>query len=664
MKYTDWYDTWIRWLGDVIERESAKPDSEADMSLVGECEALLCDMVAAKEGAEAIITPEELDAQLASLKAKGRFLPPAPRKIWLPARAGKLAACVALAVILGLGGTAAAVSAVTAMRRDGSNIPPVTETLPIDPDTQNSEIDWEGIRYTSLNETTEYDSIETLLSAQALEIPYPTALPEGVTITEVSVDVTADPATVTYGFSEPALTMSVMLNTSADLNALAQSGEAYTAGGMMSYLTETASGYRATVVGAGTVATIESISRETVTTVLDGMAENTPIDPFWTKMTIHDGYLYYVENIYLSRTYSVIRRMDLATGEISTPCAVEGCTHERDQCPFYSGRVFRGFMIFGDWMHVEERYYWDKENIDNASSWDTQFLYNLKTGEMRQLPAILRDSFKSIRVGNCLYLVKHGDKLTYADGVTRTYSKVYEYNIDTEEYRVVYEHNDLIALLYGSNTRVYFFQEVKTGGTDTVTYYSFNPETGEMREEPTISMRSYDAIYRNRLYALEIDSETMERTVYANDATTGEIAEILSGLLGYSLAENGIYYTRMEEYAAYTEAYRHRYAALQEELAHLEESGRSRNEIWDQYYLDLKKDIAQWLMPYDIELWRCDLDGGNAVKLYELPYISFSASFEIENDILYSYADFFDPQTGEMLTKEEDEVPVAIDLRR
>ena len=659
MKFARKNQIWIRRLGDIIEQELMKPQEQINMKLIAECEAMLNDLMALRENA----TPDmaAMEARLTYIKANGHIVP--HRRAWNHSRIGKLAACIALAVILGLGGTAATVSTVAAMRKDDGNTPNVTETTPADTGIKDSEITWEGIRYTSLNETTEYDNIETLLAAKALKIPYPTALPEGVTINEVSVDVTVDPATVTYGFSEPALTMSVAMNTAADVDALAQHGEAYTAGDMISYLTETANGYRATVIGAGTVATVESISRETVTTVLDGLAESTPIDTHWTQMTIHDGYLYYVEDIYLSRTYSVIRRMNLETGEISTPCTVEGCTHKRDQCPFYSGRVFRGFMIFGDWMHVEERYYWDKENIDNASTWNTQFLYNLKTGEVRQLPAVLRDTFKSIRVGNCLYLVKHSDKLTYADGVTRTYSKVYEYNIDTNEYRVVYEHNDLIALLYGSNTRVYFLQDVKTGETETTTYYSFNPETGDMREEPTITMQSYDAIYRNRLYALEIDSETLERTVYVNNVTTSETVKILhDGLLGYSLTENGIYYIRMDEYAAYMEAYQRRYAALREELAHLEESGKSRSELWDQYYLDCNKDIAQWLMPHDMEIWRCDLDGKNAVKLFEIPCISISASFWIENNMLYAYADFFDPETGEELTVQGEMVPIVLDL--
>ena len=660
MKFARENQIWIRRLGDIIEQELNRSPEQVNMKLIAVCEAMLDDLMALRGDAVPDVTA--MEARLAYIKANGYALP--SRRARNSTRVGRLAACIVLAAMLGLGGTAATVSAIAAMRRDDGNTPSVTETTPADTAVNTPEITWEGIRYTALNDTVEYDNIETLLAAQALEIPYPAVLPEGVTITEVSVDVTADPATVTYGFSDPALTMSVVLNTAADEGSLAQGSEAYTAGGMVSYLSETENGYRATVIGAGTVATVEALSRETVTAVLDGMAENTPIDPYWTTMAIHDGYLYYVEDIYLSRTYSVVRRMDLATGEISNPCAVEGCTHKRDQCPFYSGCVRRGFMIFGDWMHIEERYYWDKDNIDNASTWNTQFLYNLKTGEVRQLPAVLRDTFESIRVGNCLYLVRHSDKLTYADGVTRTYSRVYEYNIDTREYRVVYEHNDLIALLYGGNTRVYFFQQIQTGETETITYYSFNPATGEMREEPTVTMRSCDAIYRNRLYSLTVDGETLERSLCVNNVTTGETAKLLSnGLLGFSLSGNGIYYTRMDEYAAYTEVYRRRYAALQEELSGLDESGKTRSEVWDQYYLDVNKNIAQWLMPHDIEIWRCDLNGENAVKMYEIPFTMISASFLIEGDTLYSYADFFDPETGEDLTRNGDWLPVAIDLK-
>ena len=50
MTHTREYQKWIRWLGDVIERECAKPEDEADMRLVEECEALLCDLVTAEDG--------------------------------------------------------------------------------------------------------------------------------------------------------------------------------------------------------------------------------------------------------------------------------------------------------------------------------------------------------------------------------------------------------------------------------------------------------------------------------------------------------------------------------------------------------------------------------------------------------------------------------------
>lgn len=664
MKHQQQYHAWIRWLGDVIEQESAKPDGEADMALVGECEALLCDMVAAKEGIA--ITPAELNQRLADIKAKGHFLPPTPRKVRLSAQIGKIAACIAMAAILGLGGTAAAVSAVAAMRRNEGNRPNATETTPADTDTQDPEITWEGIRYTSLTETAEYDNIETLLAAQALEIPYPTALPDGVTITEVSVDVTAEPATVTYGFSDPALTMSVTLNTAADPEALAQTGESYMAGGMVSYLSETEHGCRATVVGNGTMAVVECVSRETVTAVLDGMAQSEPVRVLGMSMDTYDGYLFFTEVVhYRYREHEIIRRLNPTTGEISTPCITEGCSHDTPDCPFFGGGILTGFQLFDEWILINEQYYWDVNNLNNMGTQQARSLYNLKTGEFRKVPAILRMAHDIIRVGDRLYMVKRSDGLTYADGTVRTYCRVYEYDLNTAEYRVVYEHNDMIELIYGGNTRIYFQQEVGTDEASKLEFYSFNPETGEMREEPTLKLTNASYVYRNHIYQRDVNMSTGVTTVTANNVTTGETRVILQDYLNGSfyLHEDGIYYIRMDELGPFYEAREKRQteldAAYDEALAAKNEAQlRAIRKQQERLYYDLS---AEMLLPYNMEIWSCDLNGENRVKLCELPSVSVS-NFTVDGNMLYAYATLQDRESGEDLTIDERSIPVAIDL--
>ena len=666
MKYKHEYHAWIRWLGDVIERESVKPDGEADMALVGECEALLCDMVAAKEGAGIMLTSAELHARLADIKARGHFLSHAPRKARLSARVGRLAACIALAAVLGLGGTAATVSAIAAMRRDDGNTPSVTETTPADTSVNTPEITWEGIRYTALNETAEYDNIEILLAAQALEIPYPTVLPEGVTITEVSVDVTADPATVTYGFSDSALTMSVILNTAADEGALAQGSEAYTAGGMVSYLCETENGYRATVVGNGTVAVVECLSRETVTSVLDGMAQSEPVRMIGMSMDTADGYLFFTEMVhYRYRPHEVIRRLDPKTGEISTPCITEGCSHESPDCPFFGGGMLTGFQLFDDWILINEQYYWDLNNLNNRSTQQARSLYNLKTGEWRKVPAVLRMAHDIIRVGDRLYMVKRSDGLRYADGTVRTYCRVYEYDLNTTDYRVVYEHNDMIELIYGGNTRIYFQQEVGTDEASEREFYSFNPETGEMREEPTLKLKSTAFVYRNRIYQQERVYETGVSTVTANDVTTGETTVILQDYLNgyFYLNEEGIYYIRMDELGRFyeTRAKNETAADAARDTAYAEGDSEKASAILKEREKARVKETVELLLPYNMEVWFCDYNGENRVKLCELPSASINA-FTVDGDMLYGYATLQDRETGEDLSRDGMGVPIAIDL--
>lgn len=666
MKHTREYQKWIRWLGDVIERECAKSEDEADMGLVEECEALLCDLVTAEEGT-VTLTPTILHARLDDIKARGHFLPGAPRRIRrIPAQVGKIAACVALAAVVGIGGALATVTALSG--RTQTDLPPVegttapvSETEPLSPTVSH-----EGIRYQSLGKTADYENIETLLAAQALEIPYPTALPEGVTITEVSVDVTAEPAVVTYGFSEPTLRMTVTLNTAADEGMLSAVGEPYAAGEMTSYLCATEDGYRATVVGDGTVAVVESLSRETVTAVLDGMAQSKPVRVLGMSMDTYDGYLFFVEVVhYKYRQHKVIRRLDPRTGEISSPCVSETCGHDTPDCPFFGGGPTMGFQLFGEWILINEQYYWNTENLNSSGTLQARYLYNLKTGEYRKVPAVLRNTNDIIRVGDRLYMVRRSDGLDYADGTRRYYSRVYEYDLNTADYRIVYEHNDTIRLIYGGNTRIYFKQEVGTDEVSAQEFYSFNPETGEMRTEPTLSLKNAAYVYRNRVYQRDVNMSTGVTTVTAHDVTTGETEVVLQDYLNGSffLHEEGIYYIRMDELGPFYEERERRSAALDaaydEALAAKDDVRRNAiSAERSRLGFDLS---AEMLLPYNMEIWSCDFHGGNRVKICEIPCVSVSG-FMVDGNMLYAYATWQDRVTGEDLSRDGRNVPIAVDM--
>lgn len=647
---------WITWLGDVIERECAKPES--DMKLVEACEALLCDLTVGM--IEGSLTPAAMEARLTDIKARGVTPPRRLRRASMPSRIGKLAACVALAAVVTVGAATAAVTAIPALR--GKDDTPTTETTdPVHISMNDPAVT--GIRYTCMEEVVDYDDVETLLVAQGLEIPYPTALPEGVSITAVDVDVTSDPATVSYGFSAQTLSMTVALNTAADTDVLAAQSEVYTGeNGMTSYLTTAADGtVRATVVSAGTVTTIAATSRESVTVVLDGLAENTPVRPSTTNLAEHDGYLYYVEKIppkYQSnRTYYTVRRLDLATGEVSNPCVTEGCDHSYLNCTLYGGPI--SFCIVGDWMLIDEGYYWNMERESDFSRWERRYVYNLKTGETRRLAGVLQDTASTVPVGNCLYMARIRDSLTYADGSVRNYSYIYEYNLDTGEYRIVYEHNDIITLFYGNNTRVYFYQEVGAQNVSQLKFFSLVPETGEIREETKLSQPSVKYVYRNRVYRIGYTEEAGVYAISANDAATGEVIELIRDEIPYydfGMSEDSIYYTRMDGYAAYSEAVSALYDSYREER----ESDVNFGDWYDRYESERNQLAREMLYNKTYELWRYDLETGEKTRLCEFPSTLYINKMYIEGDLMYTYAWEYDPEAAEYIG---ESVLSVIDLK-
>jgi len=152
-----------RWLLDAIDTEIAKPDGEADMALVEECTALLDEL----NGASCTLTERELTKRCRAItrgKAGGKS---AKKRVRLVAA---IAACLAVFVfVCGCG-----------------YLPSITVILQtLFASGVGKDVEVHEVTYTFQGMSTQYDDIDQLITAENLNIPLPTDLPENIYITKI-----------------------------------------------------------------------------------------------------------------------------------------------------------------------------------------------------------------------------------------------------------------------------------------------------------------------------------------------------------------------------------------------------------------------------------------------------------------------------------------------
>ena len=160
-------------LGDIISAEAAKPDGEADLALMDECEAFMCSLLAG----EASPSDAEIRARVKALTCghgrniAGRYAED-PSAAAGPRRYVSRAAVILCAVLL-LCVSVCAVWAMHPAHRRGNG--------------GTGREDAAAIVCLRGDEVSEYRSMETLLVAEGLDLMYPHLLPEGVAIERLVV---------------------------------------------------------------------------------------------------------------------------------------------------------------------------------------------------------------------------------------------------------------------------------------------------------------------------------------------------------------------------------------------------------------------------------------------------------------------------------------------
>lgn len=178
----------IEWLSCIIDDELAKPEAQRDVDLIREC----CDYIKELMPPEERHTEEDLRAKCKELtdriqeSCSGKTLSHNVK----PRRISFKAAAVIAAVLLVVGGTLAIAATSDGFSKAFEYVSVrISELLNMDPEDVKKE---NGITIIRNDKGTTYDSMESLLAGEGLDIMYPSVLPDGVTIRKVRLLQDAD----------------------------------------------------------------------------------------------------------------------------------------------------------------------------------------------------------------------------------------------------------------------------------------------------------------------------------------------------------------------------------------------------------------------------------------------------------------------------------------
>ncbi len=247
-----------RWLGEIIHREISKPDDEADMALVEECEKTMLSLSSSSSFSE-----EELREKLKAIMAgeKERKVPKLNNKHHSIRRIAAIAACVALFLI-------------------GS----VMTVIAISPPARKAVIEWwkfevgvpvdiGNITVINRGDQKAYSTIEEMIEAEGLDdldVIIPRNLPEKLAIKEIYFDESDTRPQIDVILNGKCTSLLIDLNYTIDPEQL-KSAEKIEVNGITAYVTVYAGIYTAAAIYKTNVYNITSDSEEDMMTILNCM---------------------------------------------------------------------------------------------------------------------------------------------------------------------------------------------------------------------------------------------------------------------------------------------------------------------------------------------------------------------------------------------------------
>ena len=403
--------------------------------------------------------------------------------------------------------------------------------------------------------------------------------------------------------------------------------------------------------------TITTIQTEEICASYDPIAMEEPFRLLLGEISYHNGYLYFPEHD--DHGYHIFKRMNLTTGEISSPCIDPLCSHDTAECPFLCGELYVARLRFYDeWVLIQSNFsaspiYDEKDKADHSGGYYKNILYNTETGEWNEVfqenLQATGYSVQAVRVGSYLYKTTYGAPRT-VNGETIYPTNIQRYHFETGKEETIYSHDYFISLVAAGEKRVYFGEIIDRN----YRFYSVDLNGENFREEPNMVIEGA-YVYKNRAYGNN-SSDSYDYHLYVNDFATGEMTPIADNYMitGISIYEDQLYYLVKDYYSQY-------FSDAQAINKKAREAG-FRASVDEPYKSELDE-VKRKYKTSMVSLWRCDLDGNNKELILELPGASGTMNLYIWDGYIYTEYVFYDTETGEPLgTEEEIGRPCRIDL--
>lgn len=381
----------------------------------------------------------------------------------------------------------------------------------------------------------------------------------------------------------------------------------------------------------------------------DQIAMDEPIRRIVSKVNYHEGYTYYAEQY---GEYHIFKRINLANGEVSSPCADPLCTHTSEECAFFCGNTgIPSIKFFDEWCLVQSGF---RERVNGLFSVRfRRILYNIHTKkwvEIFRTDGNTLNDQNVMRIDDCLYHVSYGAKRS-SNGKIYMPCEIQRYNLKTGKEDVIYSHEYDIKLMMAGENRLYLYE---TLGEDYC-FYSVDKNGKDFREEPTISIPS-DYIYQNRVYSCSPPKATYPKdSLVVQNTKTGEITVIADEHVVGSLCvtEDAVYYLYKEYYVKSFE---------DAQAVQAEAKAAGLHAYTSEPYKSRIEEIHKNRNTATAYLWRCELDGTNPEMVLEMPGAG-ALELYIRDGYLYTTYEFYDIETGEQLGGEDEmNQPCRIDM--
>ena len=401
--------------------------------------------------------------------------------------------------------------------------------------------------------------------------------------------------------------------------------------------------------------TITTIQTEEICASYDPIAMEEPLRGLIGKTVYHNGYMFFFEKVESESAgdlYSV-KRLNLLTGEISSPCKDPLCTHLNEDCPFVCGGMATPMIQFFDQYILVHSQFRDYSLAEHSRY--KRILYNEKTGEWKEIFQTVSSNTNSKNafcIDNYLYHAAYGARRT-ENGKVYVPTEIRRYNLKNGEEEVIYTHDFCIFLVMAGQSRLYFYEDI---AGEKFRFFSVDKDGKDFRNEPRITLRpSY--VYQNRIYGeLEFDGTFTKSPLLIQDLNTGETLTVVEDHINGSLciAENKLYYLTKEYY---TESHIDMNKVIEEGFA-----AGVANPYKTEPYASKLAEIERLKNTGTAYLWQCDLDGSNSKIVMEFPGAG-ALYFCILDGYMYTNYTFYDVTTGEQLgTKDEQGQPCRINL--